>query len=88
VAHLYHREARPRSSILHVVVFGVVLLAVAVEEAVAHPHQALPAGGSLALAGGVVLFVGGTTAALRRSGDALSGRRLVILGAVAAGVHP
>jgi hypothetical protein len=41
-------------SILHfVVVFGVVLLAVAVEEAVAHPHEALPAGGSLALAGGL-----------------------------------
>ena len=74
-------------SILHfLVVFGVVLLAVAVEEAVAHPHEALPAGGSLALAGGVVLFVGGTAAALRRSGNALSGRRLVILAAVAAGV--
>jgi low temperature requirement protein LtrA len=79
--------ARDVYSILHyVVVFGVVLLAVAVEEAVAHPHEALPAGGSLALAGGVVLFVGGTAAALRRSGNALSGRRLVILGAVAAGV--
>jgi low temperature requirement protein LtrA len=69
-----------------VVVFGVVLLAVAVEEAVAHPHQALPAGGSLALAGGVVLFVGGTAAALRRGGNALPGRRLVVLGAVAVGV--
>jgi low temperature requirement protein LtrA len=79
--------ARDVYSILHfVVVFGVVLLAVAVEEAVAHPHEALPAGGSLALAGGVVLFVGGTAAALRRSGNALSGRRLVILAAVAAGV--
>ena len=79
--------ARDVYSILHfVVVFGVVLLAVAVEEAVAHPHKALPAGGSLALAGGVVLFVGGTAAALRRSGNALSRRRLVILGAVAAGV--
>jgi low temperature requirement protein LtrA len=79
--------ARDVYRILHfVVVFGVVLLAVAVEEAVAHPHQALPAGGSLALAGGVVGFVGGTVAALRRSGTALSGRRLAILGAVAAGV--
>lgn len=77
--------ARDVYSILHfVVVFGVVLLAVAVEEAVAHPHEALPAGGSLALAGGVVLFVGGTAAALRRSGNALSGRQLVILGAVTA----
>jgi hypothetical protein len=63
-----------------------VLLAVALQEAVAHPHQALPAGGSLALASGVVLFVGGTAAALRRSGTALSGRRLVIVGAIAAGI--
>jgi len=79
--------ARDVYSILHfVVVFGVVLLAVALQEAVAHPHEALPAGRSLALAGGVVLFVGGTAAALRRSGTALSGGRLVILGAVAAGV--
>jgi len=67
-------------------VFGVVLVAVAVEEAAAHPHQALPAAGSLALAGGVVGFVGGTAAALRRSGNPLSGRRVVLLGAVAAGV--
>jgi low temperature requirement protein LtrA len=79
--------ARDVYSILHFpVVFGVVLLAVAVEEAVAHPHEALPAGGSLALAGGVVLFVGGTAAALRRSSYALSGIRLVILAAVAAGL--
>jgi low temperature requirement protein LtrA len=79
--------ARDVYSIGHfVVVFGVVLLAVAVEEAVAHPHEALPAGGSLALAGGVVGFVGGTAAVLRRGGYALSGRRLVIVGAVAAGV--
>jgi low temperature requirement protein LtrA len=79
--------ARDVYSILHfLVVFGVVLVAVAVEEAVAHPREALPAAGSLALAGGVVLFVGGTAAALRRSGNALSGRRLVILAAVAAGV--
>jgi low temperature requirement protein LtrA len=79
--------ARDVYSIGHfVVVFGVVLVAVAVEEAVAHPHEALPAGGSLALVGGVVGFVGGTAAALRRGGDVLSGRRLVILGAVAAGV--
>jgi low temperature requirement protein LtrA len=81
------RLARDVYSIGHfVVVFGVVLLAVAVEEAVAHPHEALPAGGSLALAGGVVGFVGGTAAALRRGGNALSGRRLGILAAVAAGV--
>jgi low temperature requirement protein LtrA len=66
-------------------VFGVVLLAVAIEEAVTHPHEALPVGGSLTLAGGVVLFVG-SAAALRRSGYSLSGKRLVILAVVAASV--
>jgi low temperature requirement protein LtrA len=79
--------ARDVYSIWHFpLVFGVVLLAVAIEEAVAHPHEALPVGVSLALAGGVVLFVGSTAAALRRSGYSLSGRRLVILAVIAAGV--
>jgi low temperature requirement protein LtrA len=79
--------ARDVYSIWHFpLVFGVVLLAVAIEEAVTHPHEALPVGGSLALAGGVVLFVGSAAAALRRSGYSLSGRRLVILAVVAAGV--
>ena len=79
--------ARDVYSIWHFpLVFGVVLLAVAIEEAVAHPHEALPVGGSLALAGGVVLFVGSAAAALRQSGYSLSGRRLVILAVVAAGV--
>jgi low temperature requirement protein LtrA len=79
--------ARDVYSIWHFpLVFGVVLLAVAIEEAITHPHQALPVGGSLALAGGVVLFVGSAAAALRQSGYSLSGRRLVILAVVAAGV--
>jgi low temperature requirement protein LtrA len=79
--------ARDVYSIWHFpLVFGVVLLAVAIEEAVAHPHEALPVGGSLALAGGVILFVGSAAAALRQSGYSLSGRRLVILAVVAAGV--
>jgi low temperature requirement protein LtrA len=79
--------ARDVYSIWHFpLVFGVVLLAVAIEEAVTHPHQALPVGGSLALAGGVVLFVGSAAAALRQSGYSLSGRRLMILAVVAAGV--
>ena len=79
--------ARDVYSIWHFpLVFGVVLLAVAIEEAVAHPYEALPVGGSLALAGGVVLFVGSASAALRHSGYSLSGRRVVILAVVAAGV--
>jgi hypothetical protein len=43
-------------------------------------------GGSLALAGGVFLFVGSAAAALRQCGYSLSGRRLMILAVVAAGV--
>lgn len=79
--------ARDVYSIWHFpLVFGVVLLAVAIEEAVTHPHEALPVGGSLALAGGVVLFVGSAAAALRQSGYSLSGRRLVILAVVGGGV--
>ena len=79
--------ARDVYSIWHFpLVFGVVLLAVAIEEAVTHPHEALPVGGSLALAGGVVLFVGSAAAALRQSGYSLSGRRLVILAVVGAGI--
>jgi low temperature requirement protein LtrA len=79
--------ARDVYSILHFpLVFGVVLVAVAMKEAVAHPHQALPVAGSLALAGGVVLFVASTVAALRRGGYRLAGGRLLLLAVVAAGV--
>ena len=57
--HAYQRSGADRSTLARDVysiwhfplVFGVVLLAVAIEEAVAHPHEALPVGGSLALAG-------------------------------------
>ena len=49
------------------------------------PHEALPARGRLALAGGVVLFEA-YRRRCRRSGNVLSGLWLVILAAVAAGV--
>ena len=79
--------ARDAYSFLHFpLVFGVVLLAVAIEEAVAHPQEPLPVGASLALAGGVVLFVGSTAAVLRRGGYPLARKRLLILAAVAAAV--
>jgi low temperature requirement protein LtrA len=79
--------ARDMYSILHFpLIFGVVLVAVAIEEAVAHPHQALPVAGSLALAGGVVLFVGSTAAALARGGYRLAGGRLLLLAVVAGSV--
>jgi low temperature requirement protein LtrA len=79
--------ARDMYSIIHFpVVFGVVLLAVAIEEAVAHPETPLPRGGSLALAAGVTLFVAGTGAALRRSGYPLPAARLVILAGIGIGI--
>jgi low temperature requirement protein LtrA len=79
--------ARDAYSFLHFpIVFGIVLLAVAIEEAVAHPHEPLPVGASVALVGGVVLFVGATAAVLRRGGYPLARMRLLILAAVAAAV--
>jgi low temperature requirement protein LtrA len=79
--------ARDAYSFLHFpLVFGIVLLAVAIEEAVAHPHEPLPVGASVALAGGVVLFVGATAAVLRRGGYPLARMRLLILAAVAVAV--
>jgi low temperature requirement protein LtrA len=79
--------ARDAYSFFHFpLVFGVVLLAVAIEEAVAHPQEPLPVGASLALAGGVVLFVGATAAMLRRGGYPLARLRLLTLAVVAAAV--
>jgi low temperature requirement protein LtrA len=79
--------ARDAYSFLHFpLVFGVVLVAVAIEEAVAHPREPLPVGASLALAGGVVLFVGATAAILHRGGYPLARKRLLILSAIAAAV--
>jgi low temperature requirement protein LtrA len=79
--------ARDAYSFLHFpIVFGIVLLAVAIEEAVAHPHEPLPVGASVALVGGMVLFVGATAAVLRQGGYPLARMRLLILAAVAAAV--
>jgi low temperature requirement protein LtrA len=79
--------ARDAYSFLHFpLVFGIVLLAVAIEEAVAHPQEPLPVGASLALAGAVVLFVGATAAVLCRGGYLLARMQLLILAVVAAAV--
>lgn len=56
-------------SILHfLILFGVVLIAVAVEEAVTNPSGPLTSGARLALAAGLLLFIGGAYAALARVG--------------------
>jgi low temperature requirement protein LtrA len=63
------RFARDVFSFWHaVVVAGVIAVAVAFEEAIAHPVDPLSAGASLALTTGVALFVGGLAGAAWRSG--------------------
>jgi low temperature requirement protein LtrA len=79
--------ARDAYSVLHFpVVFGIVLYAVAIEEAVAHSDAPLSAGSSIALAGGITLFLGGTAAALWRASHRALIPRLVILASVLAGL--
>jgi low temperature requirement protein LtrA len=46
---------------------GVVAYAVVLEEAIAHPGDALPASGRVALALGMFLFLGGTSFAMWRA---------------------
>jgi low temperature requirement protein LtrA len=79
--------ARDAYSILHFpVILGIVLYAVAVEEAVAHPGESLRLAASLALGGGLALFVGGTAAALFRAGRRGLSPRLLLLGGTVVGV--
>jgi hypothetical protein len=65
---------------------GIVLYAVAAEEAVAHPGESLRLAASLALGGGLALFVGGTAAALLRAGRRGLTPRLLLLGGTVVGV--
>ena len=79
--------ARDVYSVLHFpVVFGIVLYAVAIEEAVAHSDEPLSAGSGIALAAGITLFLGGTAAALWRAGHRALIARPVILASVLAGL--
>jgi low temperature requirement protein LtrA len=79
--------ARDVYSVLHFpVVFGIVLYAVAIEEAVAHSDEPLSAGTGIALAAGITLFLGGTAAALWRAGHRALIARPVILASVLAGL--
>ena len=78
--------ARDVYSVLHFpVVFGIVLYAVAIEEAVAHSDELLSAGSGIALAAGITLFLGGTAARWRAGHRALIARP-VILASVLAGL--
>lgn len=68
------------------IVAGVIGVAVAFEEAIAHPDDALSTGAALALTVGIALFVGGLAAASSRAGvrEAVVPRALVALVALAA----
>jgi low temperature requirement protein LtrA len=60
--------ARDAYSLIHFLMLcGVIAFAIAIEEAVAHPGDPLPLVGRLALALGVLLYVGGVGAALART---------------------
>ena len=79
--------ARDVYSVLHFpVVFGIVLYAVALEAAVAHPDAPLSVGSGIALGGGIILYLGGTAAALWRAGHRVLLPRTVIVSAVLVGL--
>ncbi len=66
-------------------ILGVIAYAIAVEEAMAHPGDPLPPQGRLALAAGLVLFLGFTGLSVwRAAGGLLVLRLLVTLGTGAA----
>jgi low temperature requirement protein LtrA len=86
--------ARDVFSIMHFpMLCGVIAMAAATEEALAHPHEALALSVRVALSAGVVLFVCGTAAALWRATGRAPVWRIVLglvaaVGVIAAGVVP
>ena len=76
------RLARDAYSLMHfVMLLGVIAYAYAVESALAHPGQALSLDGRIALAAGLLLFVGGMAVAIwRATGKVLVARIVVITG--------
>ncbi|MCB0196325.1 MAG: low temperature requirement protein A, partial [Anaerolineae bacterium] len=71
--------ARDVYSLLHFpMLCGIIAYAVAVEEIIAHPHEALPFEGRAALASGLLLFVGGMGIAFWRATKRLLLSRLVL----------
>jgi low temperature requirement protein LtrA len=79
--------ARDVFSVLHFpMLFGVVLLAVATELALAHPGAAFAADARAALGTGALLFVGGTAVAVWRATGHVQTWRVVIAPATAIAV--
>ena len=59
--------------------FGVILYAFAIEEVVAHPHEALVLAGRIGLAVGLALFIGGMAYAVRRAAGKMLVARIVLI---------
>ncbi len=79
--------ARDAFSLVHfLMVCGIIAYAAAIEEMAAHPSQPLGLEGRLALAAGLVLFVGGMAAALLRCGCRPPLPRIVLTAATACAV--
>ena len=74
------RFARDVFSLAHFpVIAGVIALAVAIEEAVAHPSSPLEPAGVVALTAGIALFVGGAAVAVLLAGHRVPTVRWVVL---------
>jgi low temperature requirement protein LtrA len=72
--------ARDAYSLIHyLMLLGVIAYAFAIEEAVAHPAEALPLEGRLALAIGLFLFVGGMALATWRATRRLMVPRVLVI---------
>jgi low temperature requirement protein LtrA len=72
------RFARDAYSFLHIpLVFGIVAVAVGIEEAVAHPTSPMPPEVLAAFAAGLVLFLSPTVAMWARAGGRLLRARVV-----------
>ena len=78
--------ARDVFSVMHFpMLCGVIAMAAATEEALAHPDQLLAVSVRVALGGGAVLFIGGTAAAMwRATGRALVWRAVLVPAAAVA----
>ena len=71
--------ARDVFSLLHFpMLCGVIAYAVAIEEAIHHPEQAMSTAARISLALGVLLFVGGMALATWRAGRRLMGWRIIL----------
>jgi low temperature requirement protein LtrA len=75
--------ARDCFSLIHFpLLFGIILYAAVIEEAVLHPDHHLGFASRLALGAGIALFVGGTGLALWRSGARFPWSRVAWAGAL------